>query len=137
MHSNAGQLLAADFYLAVWPEWPEMEKIFINALNYSGMHVIKKLLHKFEPQGETCIWLLEESHMAVHTYPEKKYFAIDVFTCGEEGSPMDTINYLSKNLIVKTYVINIVPRGKLTNGGKKEINKEKSSANKQGFIRAG
>ena len=80
MYSNKGELLAVDFYLNTWIKWVEMEKVFINALSFSNMNVIDKLLHKFEPQGETCIWLLEESHMAVHTYPEKKYFAIDIFT---------------------------------------------------------
>jgi S-adenosylmethionine decarboxylase len=111
MYSNKGELLAVDFYLNTWIKWVEMEKVFINALSFSNMNVIDKLLHKFEPQGETCIWLLEESHMAVHTYPEKKYFAIDIFTCGAEGKPMDTISYLTKKLPVNKYFVNKVIRG--------------------------
>jgi len=113
MYSIKGQLLAVDFYLENWFEWHEMEKIFADALSYSGMSIINKTLHKFEPQGETCVWLLEESHMAVHTYPENAYFAIDVFTCGIKAKPMKTIEYLTKKLSIKTVLINKITRGTL------------------------
>lgn len=126
MYSNAGTLIAADFYLFYWPNWFELEEVFYGALEQSGMHVLDKIIHKFEPQGETCVWLLKESHMAVHTYPEKAYFAVDIFTCGHEGNPNETIKYLNKNLYVKTYVINNVPRGTLY--GEEKKYKEESSA---------
>jgi len=113
MHSNSGELLAVDFYLNSWLEWHVMEKIFINALTFSNMNVVDKILHKFEPQGETCVWLLEESHMAVHTYPENNYFALDIFTCGAEGKPQDTITYLKKSLPMKTFVFNKIKRGEI------------------------
>ena len=39
--------------------------------------------HKFKPQGLTVNILLKESHIAIHTWPEKKKCTIDLFTCSK------------------------------------------------------
>lgn len=36
----------------------------------AGFGVVQFLEHHFEPQGYTAIWLLCESHFALHTFPE-------------------------------------------------------------------
>ena len=43
-------------------------------------------IHKFEPQGLTGIVLLAESHISIHTWPERGEAAVDVFTCGGRDS---------------------------------------------------
>ena len=43
--------------------------------------VLGKLEHQFTPQGCSLVYLLSESHLSVHTFPEKKYIAMDVYTC--------------------------------------------------------
>ena len=40
------------------------------------------LVKKFDPIGMTIIILLAESHISIHTYPEKGAFFLDIFTCG-------------------------------------------------------
>lgn len=40
------------------------------------------VLHCFPGGGLTGFLPLAESHIAVHTYPERGYLAADVFTCG-------------------------------------------------------
>jgi S-adenosylmethionine/arginine decarboxylase-like enzyme len=37
--------------------------------------------YEFYPQGCSFIFLLSESHLSVHTFPEKKYLAFDLYTC--------------------------------------------------------
>ena len=37
--------------------------------------------HEFHPQGCSFIFLLSESHLSVHTFPEKNYLAFDLYTC--------------------------------------------------------
>ena len=44
-------------------------------------HILNKIEHKFEPQGSTIIYMLSESHISIHTFPEKKYMAFDIYTC--------------------------------------------------------
>lgn len=45
--------------------------------------VLGKLTHQFEPQGCSLVYLLSESHISVHTFPEKNYIAMDIYTCRE------------------------------------------------------
>jgi len=45
--------------------------------------VLGRLEHQFDPQGITIIYLLSESHISVHTFPEKNYLALDIYTCRE------------------------------------------------------
>lgn len=52
------------------------------AANECGATVLQTIYHSFDPQGVTAICLLSESHISVHTWPEKGLAAIDVFTCG-------------------------------------------------------
>jgi S-adenosylmethionine decarboxylase len=44
------------------------------------------VLHRFEGGGLTGYLLLSESHIAFHTYPEHRYIALDVFSCGRADS---------------------------------------------------
>ena len=53
-----------------------------NAAEACGSCVIQTMSHKFTPQGVTAICLLSESHISIHTWPEKGEAAVDVFTCG-------------------------------------------------------
>ncbi len=50
----------------------------------SGYNVLNKMEHHFEPQGYTCLWLLAESHLAVHTFPENGKSYIELSSCNKE-----------------------------------------------------
>ena len=49
-----------------------------------GFHILKFTEHYFEPQGYTCLWLLGESHLAVHTFPERGVSYLELSSCNEE-----------------------------------------------------
>lgn len=38
--------------------------------------------------------VISESHLAIHTWPELGYAAIDVFTCGDTVDPWVACNFL-------------------------------------------
>ena len=40
--------------------------------------------HFFQPYygSFTALFLLSESHLSIHTWPEHNYISIDIFTCG-------------------------------------------------------
>ena len=44
-----------------------------------NLTVIKKIEHKFSPQGETIVFILSESHFTIHTYPENRYLSMDIY----------------------------------------------------------
>ena len=48
-----------------------------------GATILSTSSHKFEPQGVTSILLLSESHISIHTWPEKRMATCDIFTCGK------------------------------------------------------
>jgi S-adenosylmethionine decarboxylase proenzyme len=62
--------------------------------NFTVLNVIE---HKFDPQGFTMLFLLSESHISIHTFPERDYFALDIYTCKEyenNNEYMDIYNFL-------------------------------------------
>ena len=50
--------------------------------------------HKFDPQGVTCVALLAESHISIHTWPENGMAVCDVFTCGDHTVPRAAVTYM-------------------------------------------
>ena len=53
------------------------------ACSAAGAALLKIFLHEFPSSGGiTGVALLAESHMSIHTWPEKGYAAIDIFMCG-------------------------------------------------------
>ncbi len=53
--------------------------------------------HKFDPQGVTAVALLAESHISIHTWPEKLMAVCDVFTCGDRTMPESAMHYMYEN----------------------------------------
>ncbi|MBA4602169.1 adenosylmethionine decarboxylase [Thermoactinomyces mirandus] len=59
-----------------------------------GATVLSAQSHKFDPQGATVLVMLSESHISIHTYPEKGFAALDCYTCGHTINPMIAIEYM-------------------------------------------
>lgn len=56
------------------------EKLIIE----SGFTILNFMEHHFEPQGFTAIWLLAESHCALHTFPEQGKSYLELSSCNLE-----------------------------------------------------
>ena len=68
----------------------------LHAAEASHSKVLKIETHKFEPQGVTGFALLAESHLSIHTWPEKGVAVCDIFTCGDGCQPELAVEYLSE-----------------------------------------
>jgi S-adenosylmethionine decarboxylase len=110
-YSNAGQLVWADIWVGNWPHWNAINDAAWEALEASNMTVLDEAIHQFEPQGTTAVWILAESHMAIHTYPEENFIALDIFTCGEEGNPEHAAAVFANALPLKHMTIETTTRG--------------------------
>jgi S-adenosylmethionine decarboxylase len=64
-----------------------VERILVDAALGAGAEVREVAFHKFSPQGVSGVVIISESHLAVHTWPELGYAALDVFTCGDSVDP--------------------------------------------------
>ena len=63
-------------------------------------------IHKFQPQGLTGIVMLAESHISIHTWPEKCMAVCDIFTCGQHTTPMRGVEYLQERFKSSDMTIN-------------------------------
>ena len=57
---------------------------FSELLGLSGFEILNFVEHYFEPQGYTALWLLGESHLAIHTFPEEQKSYIELSSCNED-----------------------------------------------------
>lgn len=80
---------------------PENLKLFFDyLLNYSSFNVLNYQEHLFKPFGFTGLWLLSESHFAIHTFPEENKTYIELSSCNEEKQNLFINNPLLKQLII-------------------------------------
>jgi S-adenosylmethionine decarboxylase proenzyme len=88
-----------------------IEKEMINAALAANATIVTSDFHHFSPLGVSGVVVIAESHLAIHTWPEFGYCAVDVFTCGETVDPQDALDYLVKSLGAGRYDYNKVRRG--------------------------
>lgn len=83
----------------------------VEAAEACGATVMSIQAKQFEPQGATVLVLLSESHLSIHTYPERGFAAIDCYTCGETVDPQLAIDYLVTVLQPEKYFAKKLIRG--------------------------
>ncbi|MDX1590799.1 MAG: adenosylmethionine decarboxylase [Balneolaceae bacterium] len=64
-----------------------IENSLITATEASNATIISHNFHKFSPYGVSGVVVIAESHVAIHTWPEYNYAAVDIFTCGDTIEP--------------------------------------------------
>jgi S-adenosylmethionine decarboxylase len=84
---------------------PLMEKI----IKECNLSVVGELKHQFYPIGVTIVYLLEESHLSIHTYPEKRACSIDLYSCNTNTDfhkALDIIyNFFNKECFILKKII--------------------------------
>lgn len=73
-----------------------IEKAMVDAARNAGATVINSTFHHFSPWGVSGVVVIQESHLAIHTWPEYQYAAVDLFTCGESVDPWISFDHLKK-----------------------------------------
>ena len=73
-----------------------MESVMREAVDACGATLLHIHLHHFTPSnGISGVAVLAESHISVHTWPERHFAAFDIFMCGG-ARPELAINVLKK-----------------------------------------
>jgi S-adenosylmethionine decarboxylase len=77
-----------------------LKNIVIEAAKIANMTIWDAKSWKFggEKGGVSALALVLESHIAIHTWNEFQYVAVDVFTCGEKSDPERAFEYIVSKL---------------------------------------
>lgn len=59
----------------------KIEEITQSIVGDLDLNIVKKLIHMFSPQGITLVYILSESHLIIHTWPESGIVHVDIVTC--------------------------------------------------------
>ena len=95
---------------AVLDDATALERALRAAADALGATVIGAMFHRFVPHGVTGVLLLAESHVSVHSWPERGYAAVDLFTCGARD-PADTVPALARAVCAERVSVMRVSRG--------------------------
>lgn len=71
----------------------KLKNTYSDLLGLSGFDILNFQDYYFNPIGWTGLWLLGESHFAIHTFPEGNKSYIELSSCNE-----DYYNYFISNL---------------------------------------
>ena len=81
------------------------------AANESGATIVGESFYHFSPYGVSGVVNIAESHIAVHTWPEYSYAAVDVFTCGNNVDPEKAARLIIGKLGAQTHSLIELRRG--------------------------
>lgn len=88
-----------------------IEKFMNEAAKKANATIVNSVFHHFNPYGVSGAVIISESHLAIHTWPEYGYAAVDVFTCGDKINPWVAFDYLEKSFEADRSESVELPRG--------------------------
>ena len=89
----------------------KIEQLLIEAAKIAGATVLQIKVHHFgEGQGVSGVAILAESHISIHTWPERNFAAFDIFMCGNTN-PESSLNFLKKKFKPRKIEIKKLKRG--------------------------
>ena len=114
MANSLGRHVLAEIYGCteeILNDIQQVEKIMVKAALAAGAEIREVAFHKFSPQGVSGVVVISESHLAIHTWPELGYAAVDVFTCGDKVDPWVSANYLKEHFAAERLSAQEITRG--------------------------
>ena len=91
----------------------QIRQHLLHAAHLAHATVLQAQFHHFgENQGVTGVLLLSESHISIHTWPERQFAAIDIFMCGSHHIQA-AVDYLAKAFTPEHFTFNLYTRGSI------------------------
>ncbi len=66
----------------------------VEAAKRARATIVDVVFHEFNPFGISGVVVIAESHLSIHTWPEYRYAAVDIFSCGDVLKPDVAADYL-------------------------------------------
>lgn len=114
MNDHRGKHLILDLYgcqTAILNDKVKIDKLLTECVKISGATVEGKLFKQFEPNGISAVFLLSESHISVHVWPDQKYASIDMYTCGQKCDPSNILDLIEKTFDPEQFTHRLIERG--------------------------
>ena len=85
----------------------------VEAARRAHATIVATTFHAFTPGGISAVVMITTSHLAIHTWPEHRYAAVDIFSCGDVFKPEVAISHLVTLFAAERVSIVEVQRGVL------------------------
>ncbi len=95
----------------------------IEAAKRAQATIVDVVFHEFNPFGISGVVVIAESHLSIHTWPEYRYAAVDVFSCGDVLQPEIAVNYLVEQFAAERASVVEMQRGVFVNASIPIVNK--------------
>ena len=94
-----------------------IEDALRDCVTASGATLLHIHLHHFTPnQGVSGVAVLAESHISIHTWPERGYAALDLFMCGD-ADPQKAVPVLEQVFRPGSVKVEELRRGRVAESG--------------------
>ncbi len=96
MHSLGRHLLLElyDCSSEILKDLETVRTALVEAAKRAEATIIDVVFHEFNPFGVSGVVVIAESHLSIHTWPEYRYAAVDIFSCGDALKPAAAASYL-------------------------------------------
>jgi S-adenosylmethionine decarboxylase proenzyme len=111
---HLGTHIIADFFDCCEEVLKDTELIrnyMIRAVEKANATIVSENFNSFNPWGVSGVIVIQESHFTIHTWPEFRYSAVDLFTCGTDLELLEALEYLKKQLKCATMEHSSLLRG--------------------------
>src|SRR5437870_3823758 len=71
-----------------------VKRALVEAARRAQATIVDVVFHEFNPFGISGVVVIAESHLSIHTWPEYRYAAVDIFSCGDVLKPEVAASYL-------------------------------------------
>jgi len=95
----------------------------VEAAKRAQATIVDVVFHEFNPFGISGVVVIAESHLAIHTWPEYRYAAVDVFSCGDVLQPQVAADYLVEAFGAARASVVELQRGIFVNHGRQLLHK--------------
>ncbi|MEN4920963.1 adenosylmethionine decarboxylase [Achromobacter spanius] len=114
VHATPGRHVLADFrgvQAGLLTDAAALERQMTAAALAAGAQVLGAHFHHFgEGAGVTGVVMLSESHISIHSWPEHRFAALDIFMCGA-ARPELALDFLQSALAPESVHVTTVARG--------------------------
>lgn len=73
---------------------PRVERL----VRAAGLKIVGRTRHQFKDRGYTCVWLLSQSHVSLHSWPEYDFVTVGIEVCGFNNADEAKISRLHSSL---------------------------------------